>query len=184
MKRVIPAVVALLLVAGSSFAQAPDSTYVGLFTDVDHTVWTQSYTGATTLFYMYIFWLPTEKGMQAAEFSISYPDNIVGLTVTKDADITVTLGDLEGGISIATGTCHPGGVWYQTHRQRLALYDAEVSTVRILANPTLIPPKLQIASCELGYQKYPVRKFTNLCINEDCSTATTPKTWGAIKSLF
>jgi hypothetical protein len=31
---------------------------------------------------------------------------------------------------------------------------------------------------------YPVRKFTNICLNSTCDVATQTKTWGAIKSLF
>lgn len=179
MKKVLLAVTALLLVAGSSFAQSPDTAYVGLFTDVNHTTWNVSLVTTPTPFYMYIFWLPTDAGMRAAQWAISYPsdDIVTAATVTSDADITVTMGNLVDGIAISVGTCHPGGVWYQTHRQRIFLYTADVAAFEIIANPTTIPPSYKMSSCELGYPKYPVIRYTNLCVNSTCTTATQGKTW-------
>ncbi|MDD4858416.1 MAG: hypothetical protein PHD74_10000 [Candidatus Krumholzibacteria bacterium] len=184
MKRTLLLVLALMLVAAPSFAQIPDTAYVGLYTDVDHTTWSATYSGVTTTVYMYIFWVPGPDGLQAAEWAISYPSNILQGTITKDADIASTLGTMQAGIAVSMYTCHAGGVWYWTHKVRLFLQDAEQSTIEIVANPTVIPPVYDYSACTLGYPRKPVKRATNLCMNWSCETATQSATWGAIKSLF
>jgi hypothetical protein len=184
MKKGLFVVFGLMLIAASSFAQSPDSAYVGLYADVDHTTWTKSYSGSSTMFYMWIFWIPTDDGMYGSQFKVSFPSNIITSTVTKDADVTVTLGDLASGIGIGLGTCHSGGVWYWTHKVRLFLLDAEESTIELQKYPGSTPPGLTVVTCLTGLPKIPARKATHICLNWTCDTATQGATWGAIKSLF
>lgn len=183
MKRVLLIAIGLLLVAGSAFAQT-DTTYAGLFTDVAHTTWTVSSTGFTA-FTLYIYWLPPQDGLSAMEFKISAPANVIMSTTTANPDIVVSLGTLTGGTSVSFGeVCEPAGVWVWSHHVSCFLTSTAVGTIEIVPDPTALPPVLQIATCALGNPLYPVRKFTNLCLNSTCSTATQTKTWGAIKSLF
>jgi len=123
--------------------------------------------------------------LSAAEFKVSVPANVVFSTATASPDIVVSLGTLTGGTSITTGAiCEAGGVWFWSHHVACYLTSTAVGTIELVADPTAQPPFLGYASCELGNPMYPIRKFTNLCLNSTCSTATQTKTWGAIKSLF
>ncbi len=89
MKRMVLVAMGLMLLAGSGFAQPyggladstyaglPDTAYVGLFADAAHTVRSVTYGGAPAAFQWYIFFLPSKMGLQAAEFKIQLPANIV-----------------------------------------------------------------------------------------------------------
>jgi len=184
MKRVLLASLGLLLIAGAAFAQ-PDTSYVGLFTDVDHTTWNVSYVGPIpTEFIMYIYWLPSVRGLQGVEFKVKYPSNVLATAVNQNPGIVIALGSLSAGISAVwgEGDCQAAGVWVESHNVECLLLSNVASMVEIVAHPLV--GKYQILNCELGYPPEPVRKFTNLCTNQACATATETKTWGAIKGLF
>lgn len=183
MKRMVLVVLALFVFSSAGFAQ-PDTGYVGLFTDVAHTTFTKDYSGAVTPFTMYIFWLAPTQGINAVEFAVTYPANVIGSTVTTNAGIVVSLGTLPGGISCAwaAGDCQLAGVWVESHHQSCFLTSAALGLIEVVAHPVAGGP--QIASCELGYPIYQVKKYTNLCLNQTCEIAVQDATWGAIKSIF
>ena len=184
MKRVLLAMLGLLVMSGAAFAQ-PDTSYVGLFADVDHTTWDVLYVGpSATDFTMYIFWLPSVRGLQGVEFKVKYPSNVLGMAVTSNPSITLDFGSLSAGILSVwgEGDCQQAGVWVESHNQECLLRSNVASMIEIVAHPT--SGKIEVATCELGYPLEPVRKFTNLCTNQACVTATETKTWGAIKGLY
>ena len=183
MKRALLIAFGLMLVAGSAFAQA-DSTYAGLFTDEAHTTWTVSSTGFTP-FTVYIYWLPSQFGLSSAEFKITAPSNVILSTITANPDIAVSLGTLTAGIAVSFGlNCEAAGVWVWTHHVSCFLTSSAEGIIELVPDPSAIPPFLGYASCEPGYPPYPIRKFTNICLNSTCGVATQTTTWGAIKSLF
>jgi len=185
MKKVILAALGLLLMAGAVFAQAPDTAYVGLFADVDRLTWSAYHIDPPmTDFMMYIYWLPSVDGFQGSEFKVSYPANVLKGLVTTNSRIVVSLGSLSTGISVvlAEGDCQPPGVWIETHHQECTLLSITPSIIEIVAHPTV--GYYQVAICDENFSIRPVKKFTNLCLNSACATATESKTWGAIKSLF
>jgi hypothetical protein len=190
MKRMVLIAMGLMLLAGSAFAQPfpglPDTAYVGLFKDVAHTIRSMNYTAippAFQSFTMYIFWLPSNMGLQAAEFGISYPLNVLDAVTTKNPLVVLEMGTLKAGISISfaeiTG-CQTD--WVYSHVVTCFLKDATQSEIMVIPHPTV--GAYQVASCELGYPIYPVKRFTHLYLNWDGGTAVEPKSWGSIKSLF
>ena len=181
----------LLLLAGSAFAQPfpglPDSAYVGLFADVDHTIRTVTYGGAPALFHWYLYWLPSTRGLLAAEFTIVVPSNVAGVTtVAKDPGITVELGTLTGGISIAfhEDSCQTDWVW--SHHLTSFLLSGAQSEIMLVDRGDVggVWVPYQIATCELGYPIEPVKRLTHLYLNWDGGLGVQSKSWGAIKSLF
>jgi hypothetical protein len=189
MKRMVIIAMGLTLLAGSVCAQPfpglPDTAYVGLFADAAHTVHQVNYGGAPAAFQWYIFFLPSKMGLQAAEFKVSIPANAAGATIlAKDLDITVELGSLTAGISVALkeGVCRAD--WFYLYRLQSVLLSNVQSQIMIVENPTAVPPAYQVASCELGYPIYPLKRLTHLSLNYDGGVAVEHQSWGAIKSLF
>lgn len=187
MKRMVLVAMGLMLLAGSAFAQPfpglPDTAYVGLFADVSHTVRQVNYGGVGfTPFTMYIFWLPSKMGIQGAEFKLAVPANVILAVTTKNPYITVELGTLANGISCAFSedTCMID--WVESHHVTCYLTNATQTQVEVVENPTA--GAYQVASCELGYPLYPVKRFTHLYMNWDGGIAVESKSWGSIKSLF
>jgi len=182
--------IALLLLAGSGFAQPypglPDTAYVGIFADEARTSHQVNYSTGPAAFQYYIFFLPNQMGFQAAEFKLSLPANAVGTsTVAKDPAITVELGTLTGGISVALaeGTCRTD--WFYLYRLQSILMSAVQGQIMIVENPAVIPfPAYQVASCEAGYPIYPVKRFCHLSLNYDGGIGVENTSWGGIKSLF
>jgi hypothetical protein len=184
MKKVILAALGLLLMAGAAFAQAPDTAYVGLFTDVDRNTWTASHTGAPTDFMMYIYWLPSVEGFIGAEFKVTFPTNVLRGTLTTNPRITISLGQLTTGLAVVLDPtdCQPPGQWIETHNLECLLLSATPGVIQIAASG--MSGNYQVSICDVNYTVRPVKRFTNICLNSSCTTATEKKTWGAIKSLF
>lgn len=187
MKRLVLLFVAIALSAGSAFAQAPDSAYVGIFADAAHTVRQVNYGGgpAPTIFTAYIWWLPSVRGVNGAEFAVKFPSTglIVG-TVTPNSGLTVQLGTLQGGISIAWDPANCQTTWTWSHTVACYLTSADLAQIEIANHPTTVPPHYVVATCELGFPIEPVIRFTHLYLNWDGGIATEAKSWGAIKSMF
>jgi hypothetical protein len=184
MKRMVLILAGLVLIASPCFAQT-DTSYVGLFTDDAHTTWTVSAAGGFTPFTLYMYFLPGANGLIAAEFRLVVPSNVLASTITyKDPDITVELGTLTGGIAVAIDPdhCKPAGAWFKLYAVSCFLTTVDPSLVEIGPNPAA--NAYQIATCELGYPFGPLKRYTNICCNQDCSIATRRTTWGAIKELF
>jgi hypothetical protein len=190
MKRLVLVAIALLLLAGSSFAQPypglPDTAYVGIFTDEAHTAYQVNYGASPASFQYYIFFLPNKMGFQAAEFKLLLPANAVGSTVlAKDLAITAELGTLTGGISVALaeGTCRTD--WFYLYKISSVLMSNVQSQIMIVEHPGIIPyPAYQVASCEPGYPIYPLKRYCHLSLNYDGGIGVEETSWGAIKSLF
>jgi hypothetical protein len=183
MKRVVLTAVALLLLAGPLLAQSPDSTYVGLFYDLDRTIPSRiDYVVADpphpTPFYMYIFFLPGARGLYAASYSLIFPDNIQIGTVTNYTGL-FTLGDIVTGISVVW----PDSCRYEwTYSQRVRCYLNDDTQSRIEIGPRQDTHDFLTSNCDLMDEPY--IKFTYLYLNYDGGLGTVNKSWGAIKSLY
>jgi len=179
MKKVLLIAAALLIVA-STVNALPPVGYIGLFADAGHQVCNVMAPAPFYPFTMWIWCLPSVNGMQAAEWMVTYPTNIIGSTVTQNPDITVALGSLNAGISVAYANCNLDWVW--THNQACYITDLAPSWIRIVPHPTA--GAYQFANCQLGYPIEAILLLNNLAINQGCIVATQDATWGAIKSLF
>ena len=181
MKKAIFLAAALLILAGSLNA-APPRGYIGLYADGNHSVCNVVNPGGFLPFNMYIWCLPSEHGMTAAEFAISYPASVIPSTITLNPAITVSLGTLTGGTSVAFGACNYDWVW--THQQACYLTATGADYIRVIADPTALPPAYQFATCELGNPLEEIQIINNPALNQGCLVATKDASWGAIKSLF
>ncbi len=183
MKKALIASVALLLISSSAFASLG---YIGLYVDADHSYWCTEGTG----FYaaeMWIWCLPGPDGQICAEFAVAYPANIIQSTVTwNDPLISVSLGDLPGGLSVCYVGCQHG--WNWPCHQALWVTDPSQTFIQIVPHPEA--GAIQFANCLEGYPVEPATVLTNLFINyppeaPECQgTAVEESSWGAIKGLF
>ena len=183
MKRVLLVAVALLVLAGASYAQGPDSTYVGLFFDLTRTIPSRvDYIVADpphpTPFYLYIFFLPSVRGLYAASYSIYLPANITMGSVTNHPNISLAMGDCVTGISVVWTDCTYD--WIYSQRVRCFLLDATQDQITI--GPRGDTGDFSIANCDMMDESY--IKFTYLYLNYDGELRTENKSWGAIKSLY
>ena len=181
MKKILLTAAALLILAGSLNA-APPRGYIGLYADGNHSICNVMNPGGFLPFTMYIWCLPSEHGMTAAEFAVSYPASVIPSTITLNPAITVSLGTLTGGTSVAFGSCNNDWVW--THTQSCYLTATTPGYIVIIPDPTAQPPAYQYASCELGNPLEQIMIINNLALNQQCLIATKDASWGAIKSLF
>lgn len=179
MKKILLIATALLVLAGTVNALPPKG-YIGLFADEGHAICSVTNPGGFFPFRMWIWCLPSVNGMQAAEFMITYPANIIGSTVTQNPGINVALGSLNAGISVSYANCNMEWVW--THYQDCYITSTTPSWINVVAHPG--SGKYQFASCLLGFPLEDIFKLNNLAINQQCLVATEDATWGAIKSLF
>jgi hypothetical protein len=191
MKRMVLIAMGLMLLAGSAFAQPypglPDTAYVGLFTDLAHTTYQVNYGVAPTAFQWYIFFLPSKMGFQAAEFKIQLPANVVSITtLAKDLAITVELGTIAGGISVALDESVCRTDWFYLYKLQSILMSNVQSqiTVEDRGDVNGVWTPYQVASCEPGYPIYPVKRFCHLSLNYDGGIGVQSTSWSAIKNLF
>jgi hypothetical protein len=180
MKKALLIGVAMLLVA-SAVSAGPDTGYIGLFADAGHSVCSVMGAGFTP-FTMWIWCLDEQPGLTAVEFAVLFPPDVIASTTTLNPLITVSLGTLTGGTSVAFGTCQNDYVW--THQVACYLIDLNPNVIRIIADPTALPPAYLIATCDVGNPLIGPVIWSNLYLNQTCVIATQNASWGAIKSLF
>jgi hypothetical protein len=176
MKKLLLAL-AILVFATPLFAA---DAYVGLYTDANHGVCDLYLVGGFMPFDLWIWWIAPTVGVQAAEYRIVAPSYVILSTVTTNPDISVTLGDIVNGISVAFYGCNPSWVW--TQKVLCYLTGPGPGFIQIDKRPDV--DHIQIASCELGYPIYTAAVLNHLAIGQSCQIATEESSWGAIKSLF
>ena len=100
--------------------------------------------------------------------------------------ITVTLGDVESGISITGSGCLGVGepVVYLGMVFVTNGFETAEFTVKVVNHPTADPfPGIWITLCEAGQPMYQVLGGT-FVFNGTCNPAVEQSSWGAIKSLY
>ncbi|UCD20121.1 MAG: hypothetical protein JSU64_03015 [candidate division WOR-3 bacterium] len=185
MKTVLCIVVVLVLVSSTSLAVLPPYGYMGLYID-EHETYCTSGEG----FYpveMWIWCLPSERGMICAEFMIVYPANIIQSTVTVNPEVSVTLGTLDTGMSVCFVDCQWD--WQWPFHQALWVTDPTQTEIEIEKHPDPMIECVQFANCETGYPTECCVVHTRLCINyPECPPwpciGTEEASWGAIKSII
>lgn len=182
MKRALLIAGAIMFVAGSASAILPQIGYIGIYSDATH----NSYTicpAQYEQFHVWIWCLPSENGLMAAEFAVSFPATAVEQFHVKNPGITVELGSLTAGIGVAfgEGMCQMDWVWL--YDITMVLLARTYATIAIIPHPGALPePAYQFATCELGY---PIEACGNWPPLYLCPTwGVEQSNWGAIKSLF
>ncbi len=179
MKKALLIAAAILLFAGSINA-APAQGYIAIFNDANHSVCSVSPLLQYVPFDVWIWCLPGVNGMIAAEFRVIFPATVITTATTPNPLITVALGDLVGGISVAYGACNQD--WTYTHHLTCMALAAVPGFIEIGANPSA--GAYQFATCELGYPIEPIQYLNGLALGQLCVVGTQESTWGAIKNLF
>jgi hypothetical protein len=184
MKKAMLLATAVLLVAVSAFAQLPPKGYIGIYTDA-HTT-NSVCPGPYGAFSAQIWCLPSENGLQAAEFAVSFPPVVLVSGTVKNPAITVELGTLPNGISVAFGEGQCQMDWVYLYQLTCVLLSPTPVTTKIdiIPHPTTQPPAYQFATCELGYPIEPCTYLTPLYICQEGALGVQETNWGAIKSLF
>ena len=187
MKKVLLLAVALLLVASVASAQESSPLgYIGLFTDDAHSYWCVSGAG----FYpvnVWIMCLPGSYGQICAEFMLCNPTNVITSTVTWNTPlISVSLGDLDIGLSVCYTACQTD--WHWIAHRLYYVTDASQTMIEICPHPDT--GVYSFANCEPGYPMEPCTKLTNMYLNyttedPECQAmGTKDASWGAIKSMI
>jgi hypothetical protein len=176
MKKVLFIAAALLILAGSLNA-APPKGYIGIYADANHSVCNYMGTGAMTF---YVWCLPSQNGLTAAEFAVSVPAWVFASPTLNPA--AIALGSLTGGTSVTFPTCQNDWVW--THSVSAFVTAPTPGSISLIPDPTATPPLLGFASCALGNPIEDIRVLNNLVLNGPCLVAAKDASWGAIKSLF
>jgi hypothetical protein len=130
--------------------------------------------------------LPSVNGLQAAEFAMNLPAGLViQLAAVKNPGITVELGSLAAGISVAFGEGLCQTDWVYIYQLSLMTFGATPQKVDIIPHPGTLPlPAIQFASCLLGYPIEPCTYLTPLYLCQAGPLGVQETNWGAIKSLF
>ena len=184
MKKALLIAAAIMFVASSLFAQVrPPVGYIGIYTDGTRT----ANSVCPALYGSFTAWiccLPSVNGLQAAEFAVLFPATVVTTVTNQNPNITVALGTLAGGISVAfgEGLCQTDWTW--THNLVMLSLAAVPTKIEIIKHPTTQPPAYQFASCLAGYPIEPCIYLTPLYLCQTGPLGVEETNWGAIKSLF
>lgn len=180
MKKALLLGLAILLISGAANAQG----YIGLYADDAHT--TQCVNGLMVPLTFWIWCLPGADGQICAEFMIGMPANTIPSTVTPNAPlISVTLGDLDSGVSVCYVGCQDD--WNWCFQRTFYVTDGMQTVIEILGHPDT--GLVQFANCLDGYPLEPATAYPLMLLNvlpDDCPeiVGTEETSWGAIKSLF
>ena len=185
MKKALLIAAAVMFVASSLFAQVlPPVGYIGIYADAGrlaNSVCPAMYGQCQA----WIYCLPSVNGLQAAEFAVGFPATIVTLATNQNPLITVALGSLPAGISVAFGETSCQRDWVWTHNLVLMSLAAIPTKIDIIAHPNTLPvPTFQFANCTPGYPIEPCKNLTPLYLCQDGPLGVEQTNWGAIKSLF
>jgi hypothetical protein len=149
----------------------PQTGYIGIWADASR-ILNSAYPAQYATFDAWIWCLPSENGLQAAEFAVSFPATVVTLVTVQQPNITVALGTLAGGISVAfgEGQCQMDWVWMH-HLTMMQLGPPSLPTeIEIIPHPGTLPvPAYQAASCKPGYPIEPLIYYSPLYINQSGS---------------
>ena len=182
MKRLVMFAVVLAFVINAGFAcKAQEKTYVGLFADPSHSVTSVIGHGAFVPFTIWIWWLPSVRGLLLGEIALEYPSNVITTTWTTNSMNNCGLCCLGASdpIYVCFANCQWDWVW--SHQMTCYLTDGAPTAIRIV--PT-IDGDPSAAGCGPGYPVEPATVFTSLYLNQYGPIATEPISWGTIKSLY
>lgn len=147
----------------------PQTGYIGIWADATHAD-CDVYPAVYAPFEAYIWCLPSVRGLQAAEFAVSFPPTIITLATVKNPGISVELGSLAAGISVAFGEGMCQQEWVYLYRLTLMSLASVPARIDIVPHPMTLPvPAYQFASCQPGYPIEPCVYMEPLYVNQSCS---------------
>jgi hypothetical protein len=178
----------LVTMFAASYAYAGPRDYVGLFFDTTpgHSICRYDNTGDFSVYY-YVWAKPAftgaYPGLYAIEFKIVFPPMVYDFgSLTLNAGINLTLGDILVGWSATFASCQPAGTWVQIYRQRVYCDTTIEPDGVIQITETDDSHNLGLADCDMVGQSLTVLNHAH--INVPCIIGTKDASWGAIKNLF
>lgn len=196
MKKALLIAFAVLMVAGSISAAPFDRTYIGLYasdlTWPEDTLYVDNHSLCNWMeprysgdpfddFELWIWILPSNRGVRAIEFKLLYPTGIYLSAYTKqNPDITIANGNLGEGIIATYGTCQMDWVW--AYHFGVTSRNEIVRKFQIAAHP--LTGLIQAAGCDEDFTLERMWPLTHLYMYSSCLIGTKEASWGAIKSLF
>lgn len=184
MKKVLMMVVGIMMLAGAANATGP-AAFMGLYADLGHTVQEAIVAAPFTPFDVYVFILPSDNGVTAAEFKtdLTGAAAVLALAPVTNLDIiTISDGSPFGAPGVKV-TCFCEMDWFWTHKLPFYMTGLEPGFIEIFPHD-LIVTQAQVAGCD-GVATietlFPINKFG---LNQDGVVPDESSTWGAIKSLI
>ena len=185
MRKLAILAIAGIVLATPMHAQLPQDAYVGLYADGDHSQWCVN--GAAVYeFEMWIWILPSERGVLCVEHGVQFAPNIIEGAIVYNTSVVFAEPTGPAEYSMWYKECQMD--WHWTVRQSLVVSTDEPSFIEILSDP--ISGKCQVGTCQDCSPAELFVMYTALFVNfppDDAvckGTATSSSTWGAIKSLF
>jgi hypothetical protein len=179
------------IVSGSSVAQPPPVSYIGLYCDENHQSRCISGVGNYEIL-MWIWVLPGVDGLLGVEFALEYPSGIIPSNVERNPIFPTQISLLNSVEGVATSASECLEDWTWVFRQTVHVTAADPMEVRIKgASIGEIHYDTPIhTSCEEGFPIYELHVLNYFYINysgseHECDViGTESTTWGAIKGLF
>lgn len=177
MKRLIMFVTVLAFVINAGPAcKAQEKTYVGLFADSEHNLTSVIGNGGFIPFTVWIWWLPSVRGIEVCETALEFPSNVLRGT-TMGNPYTNLCCCLTNAFQVCFYECQRDWVW--SYQLTCFLTDGAPTAIRIV--PT-IDGDPKVTNC--GFAVEPATVFTSLYLNQYGPIVTEPVSWGTIKSLY
>jgi hypothetical protein len=182
MKIMLFACALLIGLSAAAGAVLPSKPYVGLYADGARGV-TSLNPAPFTAFPVWIWWLPSERGLIATEYRVAIPSNVFVMVSVKNPALQVLIGCPPVGEDYACAVfsgCEND--WVYTHQLTCLLTAPTPGFIEVL--PRTGESVIWAAGCEEGYPMEAVTILNKFGINQGGVVAVESQSWGAIKSLY
>ena len=192
MKRTLIVIAIALTLPAALWAQLPQTGILSLYADGSRVYYASCPFPAgypIAKVEMWIWCLPSERGLLGTDFAVSYPSNVIKDRITWNALLSSAPGDLAAGYSARFGACQWDWSWVA--HQTLYLSTHQVTAAELVSHPGV--GSMRFLSCEgAGCCWEPCIKGTSLYFNSTIFPCLPPElaigepspTWGAVKGLY
>lgn len=191
MKKALMLMAIISSLAGVSLAELPPRGYLSLYADGARAF--NAYCPLAPNFSiakieMWVWALPGENGLHAADFAVAYPSNVIHDRIVYNSLISAGTGSLLAGYSGVFGACQWDWSWIA--HQSLYVNTRLQTYAEIAPHPAI--GFFQFYNCQEGYPDEPCMKGTSLylntvsypCLPPETAIGSESSTWGAVKSLY
>jgi len=140
---------------------------------------------AYTSIEVWVWFLPDNLGLSAAEFKLTYPPStyLMQGPVTSNPLNQVELGSLAAGMSVSVGGLNCQHDWYWTHWQELVTKVQGEMEVKIVGHPGN-GGHVYVSDCSAGFPHKDCMILNYFALLWNYPNPTRDATWGAIKTLY
>lgn len=156
MKKI--SIVLLVLLMSSVFIQSVSAqSYIGLYTDEEHSSIAANNLEGSCLFDLWVWILPGENGVMCAEYKLDIPADMIPQSVELNPSNYICLGEAYGspGLSICFPECQ--NEWFWTAKIQILLTDRTERYIVLSAHEDA--GTIQVANC---LPDYPIESLTIL----------------------